>query len=128
MGRILIRHRITQSDLAAMAGVARESVSRTLREWHRQKVLEGSPRAGYVVHKIQTRGRGGGRSRETNSVGQEGAHSHSYTTNWGDGTRLKTGAEPASSILTRTDWLIAGNGSTSALGRGCVKTRYWLES
>jgi CRP/FNR family transcriptional regulator len=52
-GRILIRHRITQSDLAAMAGVARESVSRTLREWHRQKVLEGSSRAGYVVHKAK---------------------------------------------------------------------------
>jgi CRP/FNR family transcriptional regulator len=55
-GRILIRHRITQSDLAAMAGVARESVSRTLREWHRQKVLEGSSRAGYVVHKTRLEG------------------------------------------------------------------------
>ncbi len=52
-GRIAIRHRITQSDLAAMAGVARESVSRTLREWHRQKVLEGSTRDGYVVHKTE---------------------------------------------------------------------------
>ena len=50
-GRVLIRHRITQSDLAAMAGVARESVSRTLREWQRQKILEGSSRAGLVVHK-----------------------------------------------------------------------------
>lgn len=47
--RVLIRHSITQSDLAAMAGVARESVSRTLREWHRRKILEGSSRAGYVV-------------------------------------------------------------------------------
>ena len=52
-GRILIRHRITQSDLAAMAGVARESVSRTLRGWNRQKILEGSSRAGYVVHKTR---------------------------------------------------------------------------
>ena len=52
-GRILIRHRITQGDLAAMAGVARESVSRTFREWQRQKVLEGSSRAGYVVHKTR---------------------------------------------------------------------------
>lgn len=51
-GKILIRHRITQNDLAAMAGVARESVSRTWREWHRQKIVEGSPRTGYVVHKI----------------------------------------------------------------------------
>ena len=52
-GRIAIRHRITQSDLAAMAGVARESVSRTLRDWHRQKLLEGSTRDGYVVHKAR---------------------------------------------------------------------------
>jgi CRP/FNR family cyclic AMP-dependent transcriptional regulator len=52
-GRVLIRHRITQSDLAAMAGVARESVSRTLREWQRQKLLEGSSRAGLVVHKAR---------------------------------------------------------------------------
>jgi CRP/FNR family transcriptional regulator len=50
-GRIAIRHRITQSDLAAMAGVARESVSRTLRGWHRHKIVEGSSRAGYIVHK-----------------------------------------------------------------------------
>ncbi|HYX00666.1 MAG TPA: Crp/Fnr family transcriptional regulator, partial [Reyranella sp.] len=49
-GRVLIRHRITQSDLAAMAGVARESVSRTLSDWHRQKILEGSSRTGLVVH------------------------------------------------------------------------------
>ena len=50
-GRILIRHRMTQSDLAAMAGVARESVSRTLRDWQRQKIVEGSSRTGYVVRK-----------------------------------------------------------------------------
>ena len=41
-GRSLIRYRITQNDLAAMAGVARESVSRTFREWHRQEIVEGS--------------------------------------------------------------------------------------
>jgi CRP/FNR family transcriptional regulator len=52
-GRILIRHSITQGDLAAMAGVARESVSRTFREWQRQKVVEGSSRTGYVVHKAK---------------------------------------------------------------------------
>jgi CRP/FNR family transcriptional regulator, cyclic AMP receptor protein len=51
-GQILIRHRITQNDLAAMAGVARESVSRTWREWHRQKIVEGSSRTGYIVRKI----------------------------------------------------------------------------
>ena len=52
-GRILIRHSITQSDLAAMAGVARESVSRTLRDWQRQKLVEGSARSGYIVHKTR---------------------------------------------------------------------------
>ena len=52
-GRILIRHNIPQSDLAAMAGVARESVSRTLREWERQKIVEGSSRTGYLVHRTR---------------------------------------------------------------------------
>ena len=51
LGRSLIRYKITQNDLAAMAGVARESVSRTFRELRRQKIVEGSPRTGYVVHK-----------------------------------------------------------------------------
>jgi len=55
-GRIRIRRKITQSDLAAMAGVARESVSRTLRGWLRQKILEGSSRAGYVVQEARLRG------------------------------------------------------------------------
>lgn len=52
-GRLRIRHKITQSDLAAMAGVARESVSRTLGGWSRQKILEGSPRGGYIVHEAR---------------------------------------------------------------------------
>src|SRR5215207_2275652 len=32
-GRVLVRQKITQSDLAAMAGIARENVSRILKEW-----------------------------------------------------------------------------------------------
>jgi len=32
-GRILIRQKVTQSDLAAMAGIARENVSRVLKDW-----------------------------------------------------------------------------------------------
>jgi CRP/FNR family transcriptional regulator len=48
-GRVRIRHKMTQSDLAAMAGVARESVSRTLIGWGRQKIFEGSSRAGWVI-------------------------------------------------------------------------------
>lgn len=38
-GRILIRQKITQSDVAAMAGIARENVSRILNEWMRGKIL-----------------------------------------------------------------------------------------
>jgi CRP/FNR family transcriptional regulator len=48
-GRLRIRHNVTHSDLAAMAGVARESVSRTLSGWSQRKILEGSARSGYVV-------------------------------------------------------------------------------
>jgi CRP/FNR family transcriptional regulator, cyclic AMP receptor protein len=58
-GRILIRHKVTQSDLAAMAGVARESVSRTLGVWSRQKIIERVSRTGYVVRetKLKTEAR-----------------------------------------------------------------------
>jgi CRP/FNR family transcriptional regulator len=52
-GRVLIQHRVTQSDLAAMAGVARESVNRTLGIWQREEILGGSARDGYVVDKRQ---------------------------------------------------------------------------
>jgi CRP/FNR family transcriptional regulator, cyclic AMP receptor protein len=38
-GRILVRQKITQSDLAAMAGIARENVSRILKEWMRRSLL-----------------------------------------------------------------------------------------
>jgi len=44
-GRILVRQKVTQSDLAAMAGIARENVSRILNDWMRQKLL--SRLAGY---------------------------------------------------------------------------------
>jgi CRP-like cAMP-binding protein len=44
-GRILIRQKVSQSDLAAMAGIARENVSRVLNDWvHRSLV---SRLAGY---------------------------------------------------------------------------------
>ena len=38
-GRIVIRQKIGQSDLAAMAGIARESVSRILHDWKRCKLV-----------------------------------------------------------------------------------------
>ena len=44
-GRILIRQKVTQSDLAAMAGIARENVSRVLQDWIRRKLV--SRLAGY---------------------------------------------------------------------------------
>jgi CRP/FNR family transcriptional regulator, cyclic AMP receptor protein len=44
-GRILVRQKVTQSDLAAMAGIARENVSRALQDWMKRKVV--SRLAGY---------------------------------------------------------------------------------
>jgi CRP/FNR family cyclic AMP-dependent transcriptional regulator len=38
-GRIVIRQKISQSDVAAMAGIARENVSRILNEWIRLKLV-----------------------------------------------------------------------------------------
>ena len=38
-GRILVRQKITQSDVAAMAGIARENVSRILKEWMRRALI-----------------------------------------------------------------------------------------
>jgi CRP/FNR family transcriptional regulator, cyclic AMP receptor protein len=38
-GRILIHQKLTQGDLAAMAGIARENLSRMLNEWQRAKLL-----------------------------------------------------------------------------------------
>jgi len=38
-GRILIRQKISQSDVAAMAGIARENVSRILNDWIRLKLI-----------------------------------------------------------------------------------------
>jgi CRP-like cAMP-binding protein len=38
-GRILIRQKISQGDIAAMAGIARENVSRILNEWFRLKLV-----------------------------------------------------------------------------------------
>lgn len=41
-GRIVIRHKISQNDLAAMAGVARENVNRVLSDWRRRNVVTRS--------------------------------------------------------------------------------------
>jgi CRP/FNR family transcriptional regulator, cyclic AMP receptor protein len=39
LGRIVIRQKIGQNDLAAMAGIARENVTRVLNDWQRHKIL-----------------------------------------------------------------------------------------
>jgi CRP/FNR family cyclic AMP-dependent transcriptional regulator len=41
-GRVIIRHKISQSDLAAMAGVARENVSRVISDWKRRQMVTRS--------------------------------------------------------------------------------------
>ena len=41
-GRVVIRHKIKLNDLAAMAGVARENVSRVMSDWKRRKVVTQS--------------------------------------------------------------------------------------
>jgi CRP/FNR family transcriptional regulator, cyclic AMP receptor protein len=38
-GRVVIRQKLSQSDVAAMAGIARENVSRILNEWMRLKLI-----------------------------------------------------------------------------------------
>jgi len=44
-GRILVRQKVSQSDLAAMAGIARENVSRVLNDWGSRSLV--SRLAGY---------------------------------------------------------------------------------
>jgi CRP-like cAMP-binding protein len=44
-GRILIRQKLSQGDLAAMAGIARENLSRLLQDWMQEKLI--SRLAGY---------------------------------------------------------------------------------
>lgn len=48
-GRIVIRQKIGQHDLAAMAGIARESVTRILNDWQRHKVVSRLSRGYYCV-------------------------------------------------------------------------------
>jgi CRP/FNR family cyclic AMP-dependent transcriptional regulator len=38
-GRILIRQKVSQADIAAMAGIARENVSRILQDWKRRSLV-----------------------------------------------------------------------------------------
>jgi hypothetical protein len=52
-GRIVIHQKIRQSDLAALAGIARETISRILNDWKRRKLV--SQLSGYygLENKVQ---------------------------------------------------------------------------
>ena len=48
-GRLVLRGTLRQGDLAALAGVTRESVSRTLSDWKRLNIVEQPSRSTYVI-------------------------------------------------------------------------------
>jgi CRP/FNR family transcriptional regulator, cyclic AMP receptor protein len=50
---LLIRHRIRQVDLAALAHVARENVSRIMSEWTKRKIIDRRSSLGLVIHKAR---------------------------------------------------------------------------
>jgi CRP/FNR family transcriptional regulator len=50
-GQVVIRHRIRQDDLAALAHVARESASRILSEWKKHKIIDHHAASLYVIHR-----------------------------------------------------------------------------
>jgi CRP/FNR family cyclic AMP-dependent transcriptional regulator len=49
-GQVVIRHRIRQDDVAALANVARESASRILSEWKKRKVIDHHASSLYVIY------------------------------------------------------------------------------
>jgi len=52
-GRIVIRQKIGQRDLAAMAGIARESVNRILSDWQRRKLISRASGYYWIENKAQ---------------------------------------------------------------------------
>ena len=51
--RVVIQQKIGQSDLAAMAGIARESVSRILNDWKRRKLVSRPSDYYWIDNKVQ---------------------------------------------------------------------------
>src|SRR5262245_157124 len=49
--RLVVRHRIRQEDLAALADVARESASRIMSEWKKRKIIEQQSHSLYVIRR-----------------------------------------------------------------------------
>jgi CRP/FNR family transcriptional regulator, cyclic AMP receptor protein len=52
-GRIVIQQKISQRDLAAMAGISRESVNRILNNWKRRKVVSRQSSYYWIENKAQ---------------------------------------------------------------------------
>jgi CRP/FNR family transcriptional regulator, cyclic AMP receptor protein len=52
-GQLVIRHRIRRDDLAALADVARENVSRILSEWKKRQIIDHPSPSVYVIHKAR---------------------------------------------------------------------------
>jgi CRP/FNR family transcriptional regulator len=52
-GQLLVRHRIRQDDLAALANVARENASRILSEWTARKVIKHPSPSVYLIDKAK---------------------------------------------------------------------------
>jgi CRP/FNR family transcriptional regulator, cyclic AMP receptor protein len=72
-GRVLIHHKISQSDLAAMAGVARENVSRALSDWKRRGLLTRSS-GFYCLNDITTLKRYAASDPKTPATMARGSH------------------------------------------------------
>jgi CRP/FNR family cyclic AMP-dependent transcriptional regulator len=54
-GKTLIAHNLRQEDIAAMAGIARENVSRTLSEWRRHNVIAKKSAFNYMIDEAALR-------------------------------------------------------------------------
>jgi CRP-like cAMP-binding protein len=52
-GRLVVRQRLTQGDLAAMVGASRESVNKTLRAWEQEGLVERQPDQALVLRDPQ---------------------------------------------------------------------------
>jgi len=72
---IVFPERICHGDLAAMAGVARENVSRVLGAWRRRKFLTGSVATSYIINiaALKREMNRGGADRRTSVAGGNAA-------------------------------------------------------
>ena len=52
-GRLVIQQKIGQTDLAAMAGISRESVNRILNDWKRRKLISWASGYYWIENKAQ---------------------------------------------------------------------------